>query len=56
MDIGVHEDGLIHFEMSKSFVNHPSQVVSVGDLVHGYQKADLEHENSQPLQNPRESN
>ena len=34
VDIGVHEDGLIHIsEMSKSFVNHPSQVVSVGDLV-----------------------
>ncbi|HER2530422.1 TPA: RNA-binding transcriptional accessory protein [Streptococcus pyogenes] len=34
VDIGVHEDGLIHIsEMSKTFVNHPSQVVSVGDLV-----------------------
>ncbi|MGT2933329.1 Tex family protein [Streptococcus catagoni] len=34
VDIGVHEDGLIHIsEMSKTFVNHPSQVLSVGDLV-----------------------
>ncbi|MDV5977185.1 UNVERIFIED_CONTAM: RNA-binding transcriptional accessory protein [Streptococcus canis] len=34
VDIGVHEDGLIHIsEMSETFVNHPSQVVSVGDLV-----------------------
>lgn len=34
VDVGVHEDGLIHIsEMSKTFVNHPSQVVSVGDLV-----------------------
>ncbi|MFA1322540.1 Tex family protein [Streptococcus dysgalactiae] len=34
VDIGVHEDGLVHIsEMSKTFVNHPSQVVSVGDLV-----------------------
>ena len=34
VDIGVHQDGLIHIsEMSETFVNHPSQVVSVGDLV-----------------------
>ncbi|MDW7798315.1 Tex family protein [Streptococcus canis] len=34
VDIGVHEDGLIHIsEMSETFVSHPSQVVSVGDLV-----------------------
>ncbi|GFG42576.1 Tex family protein [Streptococcus canis] len=34
VDIGIHEDGLIHIsEMSETFVNHPSQVVSVGDLV-----------------------
>lgn len=34
VDIGVHEDGLIHIsEMSQTFVNHPSQVLSVGDLV-----------------------
>lgn len=34
VDIGVHEDELIHIsEMSETFVNHPSQVVSVGDLV-----------------------
>lgn len=33
-DIGLHDDGLIHIsQMSKSFVKHPSQVVSVGDVV-----------------------
>lgn len=34
VDIGLHDDGLIHIsQMSKSFVKHPSQVVSVGDVV-----------------------
>ncbi len=34
VDIGLHDDGLIHIsQMSKSFVSHPSQVVSVGDIV-----------------------
>lgn len=34
VDIGIHEDGLIHISnMSKQFIKHPSQVVSVGDLV-----------------------
>lgn len=34
VDIGVHEDGLVHItQLSKNFVKHPSQVVSVGDLV-----------------------
>lgn len=34
IDIGLHDDGLIHIsQMSKSFVKHPSQVVSVGDVV-----------------------
>ena len=59
VDIGVHEDGLIHIsEMSKSFVNHPSQVVSVGDLVTVWvSKVDLEHEKlNLSLVNPRESN
>lgn len=33
VDIGLHDDGLIHIsQMSKTFVNHPSQVVSVGDI------------------------
>jgi protein tex len=44
--------------MSKSFVNHPSQVVSVGDLVTVWvSKVDLEHEKlNLSLVNPRESN
>lgn len=34
VDIGLHDDGLIHIsQMSKSFLSHPSQVVSVGDIV-----------------------
>ena len=34
VDIGIHEDGLIYIShMSKKFIKHPSQVVSVGDLV-----------------------
>ncbi|WP_431769982.1 Tex family protein [Streptococcus gallolyticus] len=34
VDIGLHDDGLIHIsQMSISFVKHPSQVVSVGDVV-----------------------
>ncbi|WP_270310116.1 Tex family protein [Streptococcus infantarius] len=34
VDIGLHDNGLIHIsQMSKSFVKHPSQVVSVGDVV-----------------------
>lgn len=34
VDISLHDDGLIHIsQMSKSFVKHPSQVVSVGDVV-----------------------
>ena len=35
VDIGVHQDGLVHIsELSdKKFVNHPMEVVSVGDIV-----------------------
>ena len=34
VDIGIHEDGLIHISnMSKNFIKHPSQLLSVGDLV-----------------------
>lgn len=34
VDIGLHDDGLIHIsQMSKSFVKHPNQVISVGDVV-----------------------
>ncbi len=35
VDIGLHEDGLIHVsKMGKQKISHPSQVVSVGDIVH----------------------
>jgi uncharacterized protein len=34
VDIGVHQDGLVHIsQMSKSFVEHPSQLVKVGDVI-----------------------
>lgn len=34
VDIGLHEDGLVHIsKMSKQRVKHPSDVVSVGDIV-----------------------
>lgn len=34
VDIGVKHDGLVHIsEMSNSFIKHPSDVVSVGDVV-----------------------
>lgn len=34
VDIGLHDDGLIHIsDMSTSFVKHPSQVLSVGEIV-----------------------
>lgn len=34
VDIGVHQDGLVHIsEMKEGFVKHPLDVVSVGDIV-----------------------
>lgn len=34
VDIGVHEDGLVHVsQLSHKFVKHPSEVVAVGDIV-----------------------
>jgi uncharacterized protein len=34
VDIGVHEDGLVHIShMSDKFVKHPSEVVQVGEIV-----------------------
>ena len=34
VDIGVHEDGLVHISrMADKFIRHPSEVVSVGDVV-----------------------
>ncbi len=34
VDIGVHEDGLVHIsQLSDQFVKHPSNIVSVGDVV-----------------------
>ena len=35
VDIGVHQDGLVHISQlsDKKFVKHPMEVVSVGDVV-----------------------
>ena len=34
VDIGVHQDGLVHIsELSDRFVKHPSEVVAIGDVV-----------------------
>jgi uncharacterized protein len=34
VDIGVHQDGLVHIsEITNRFVKHPSEVLSVGDVV-----------------------
>ena len=35
VDIGVHQDGLVHISKltDKKFVKHPLDVVSVGDIV-----------------------
>ena len=37
IDVGLHEDGLLHIsKMSKAYVNHPSDIVNVGDIVKVY--------------------
>ena len=34
VDIGVHQDGLVHISrMADRFIRHPSEVVKVGDIV-----------------------
>ena len=34
VDIGVHQDGLVHIsQMSERYIKHPLEVVSVGDVV-----------------------
>ena len=34
IDIGVHQDGLVHIsEISDRFIRHPSEVLKVGDVV-----------------------
>ncbi|MBQ1977597.1 MAG: helix-hairpin-helix domain-containing protein, partial [Ruminococcus sp.] len=34
VDIGVHQDGLVHLsQISEKFIKHPSQVLKVGDIV-----------------------
>ena len=34
VDIGVHQDGLVHIsQMTDRFIKHPMEVVSVGDVV-----------------------
>ena len=34
VDVGVHQDGLVHIsKLARRFVRHPSEVVTVGDVV-----------------------
>ncbi|MBE6599384.1 MAG: S1 RNA-binding domain-containing protein, partial [Ruminococcaceae bacterium] len=34
VDIGVHQDGLVHIsQISDKFIKHPSEVLAVGDVV-----------------------
>ena len=34
VDIGVHQDGLVHIsQISSKFIKHPSEVLTVGDVV-----------------------
>ena len=34
MDIGVHQDGLVHIsQVCNKFIKHPSEIVAVGDVV-----------------------
>lgn len=58
VDIGIHEDGLIHISnMSQTFIKHPSQLLSVGDVVTVWvHKLDLVREKvNLSLVAPRES-
>ena len=37
IDIGLHNDGLVHIsKISKNYLKHPSDVLSVGDIVDCY--------------------
>ena len=37
VDIGVHQDGLVHIsQMTDRYIKHPLEVVSVGDIVDCY--------------------
>ena len=37
VDIGLHDDGLIHIsKMSNNYIKHPSEVLSVGDVINVY--------------------
>lgn len=37
VDIGLHDDGLIHIsKMSKEYIKHPSEILKVGDIIEVY--------------------
>ena len=37
IDIGLHNDGLVHIsKMSNDYIKHPSDILSVGDIVDCY--------------------
>ena len=46
VDIGVHQDGLVHIsQICDKYIKHPSEVVKVGDFIEVYIK-DLDKENN----------
>lgn len=46
VDIGLHNDGLVHIsKMSENYIKHPSELLSVGDVIKCYVSTiDKEHE------------
>ena len=37
IDIGLHEDGLIHIsKLTKKYIKHPSDILNVGDIIDCY--------------------
>ena len=46
IDIGLHDDGLVHIsELSNSYVKHPSDILTVGDIIDCYVKEVFKEKN-----------
>lgn len=57
VDIGLHEDGLVHVsKLAKGRISHPSEIVAIGDIVHVwvYQLDHERHRVQLTLVNPKE--
>ncbi len=49
IDLGVHQDGLIHIsQLSKTYVADPNEVVAVGEVVRSKCWRSTSHENASP--------